>query len=120
MSKTILIVDDAGSIRQVVNMALTRAGYNVIEAVDGLDACAKLVAPKIDLIICDFNMPRMDGLTFVKHVKESAHKFTPVLMLTTESSPAIKAEGRAAGVRGWVVKPFQPAQLVDAVAKLCA
>lgn len=119
MPKTVLIVDDSGTFRQVAKMALTQAGYEVIEACDGVDGCAKLDALKLDLIICDFNMPRMDGIEFVKRAKASVHKFTPVLMITTESRPEIKEEGKAAGVRGWIVKPFQPSQLVAAAAKLC-
>jgi two-component system chemotaxis response regulator CheY len=120
MNKTILVVDDSGTFRQVVRSTLVKEGYNVIEAVDGLEACGKLDTPKLDLIICDVNMPRMDGLTFIKHAKASAHKFTPVLMITTESRPEIKAEGKALGVTGWIVKPFQPLQLLAAVNKLCA
>lgn len=120
MSKTILIVDDSGSFRQVVRMALQRAGYEVVEAVDGKDATTKLDGRKYSLIVCDVNMPNMDGLTFVKHVKANgSYKFTPIIMLTTESQEAKKAEGRAAGVRAWITKPFQPSQLVDAAAKLC-
>ena len=120
MSKTILVVDDSGSFRQVVKMALQKASYDVVEAIDGMDACAKLDGRKIHLIVCDVNMPRMNGLEFVRHIKTTAYKFTPVIMLTTESQEAKKAEGRAAGVRAWVTKPFQPSQLVDAVSKLCA
>lgn len=120
MSKTILIVDDSGSFRQVVRMALQRAGYEVVEAVDGKDAITKLDGRKLHLIVCDVNMPNMDGLSFVRHVKTTAaYKFTPIIMLTTESQEAKKAEGRAAGVRAWITKPFQPSQLVDAAAKLC-
>ena len=119
MSKTILIVDDSASFRTLVKLALQKAGYTVIEAVDGKDAIAKL-ASKINLVVCDVNMPNMDGLTFVRHLKaQAAHKFVPVIMLTTESQEAKKAEGRAAGVRAWITKPFQPSQLVDAVSKLC-
>jgi len=120
MSKTILIVDDSGSFRQVVRMALQRAGYDVVEAQDGKDATTKLDGRKLNLIVCDVNMPNMDGLSFVRHVKgTAAYKFTPIIMLTTESQEAKKAEGRAAGVRAWITKPFQPSQLVDAAAKLC-
>ncbi|MCV2354732.1 response regulator [Paucibacter sp. B2R-40] len=119
MSKTILVVDDSGSFRTVVKLALMKAGYTVIEAVDGKDACTKLDG-KINLIVCDVNMPNMDGLEFLRHVKTiAAYKFTPVIMLTTESQEAKKAEGRAAGAKAWITKPFQPSQLVDAVNKLC-
>jgi two-component system chemotaxis response regulator CheY len=120
MSKTILVVDDSGSFRTVVKLALQKAGYSVIEAVDGQDAVGKLTGAKINLIVCDVNMPNMDGLTFLKHVKSlAAYKFTPVIMLTTESQESKKAEGRSAGAKAWITKPFQPSQLVDAVNKLC-
>jgi two-component system chemotaxis response regulator CheY len=120
MSKTIMVVDDSGSFRTVVKLALQKAGYAVIEACDGKDACAKLNGQKINLIVCDVNMPQMDGLSFLRHLKTTAqYKFTPVIMLTTESQEAKKAEGRAAGARAWITKPFQPSQLVDAVGRLC-
>jgi two-component system chemotaxis response regulator CheY len=120
MSKTIMVVDDSSSFRMVVKLALQRAGYGVIEASDGQDASEKLDAHKPNLIVCDVNMPRMDGLTFARHVKgHGTHKFTPIIMLTTESQEAKRAEGKAAGVRAWITKPFQPSQLVDAVSRLC-
>jgi len=121
MSKTILIVDDSASLRQVVNIALSSAGYEVIEACDGVDALGKLDGRKIHLIISDVNMPNMDGITLVKEVKQKAdYKFTPIIMLTTESQEDKKAQGQAAGARAWVVKPFQPAQMLAAVSKLIA
>lgn len=121
MSKTILVVDDSASLRQVVNIALSGAGYKVIEACDGKDALGKLNGEKINLVISDVNMPNMDGITFVKEMKKLAnYKFTPVIMLTTESQEGKKAEGQAAGAKAWVVKPFQPAQMLAAVSKLCA
>ncbi|MEO3691951.1 MULTISPECIES: response regulator [unclassified Roseateles] len=120
MSKTIMVVDDSGSFRTVVKLALQKAGYTVMEAGDGKDALAKLAGAKVNLIVCDVNMPNMDGLTFLKTLKTlPAHKFVPVIMLTTESQEAKKAEGKAAGARAWITKPFQPSQLVDAVNKLC-
>src|SRR5688572_2750584 len=119
MAKRILIVDDSASVRQVSNIALTRAGYEVIEASDGQDGLAKL-AGKINLIISDVNMPRMDGISFLKAVKAHPnYKFTPVIMLTTEAGEDKKNEGRAAGAKAWIVKPFQPQTMLDAVAKLC-
>jgi two-component system chemotaxis response regulator CheY len=119
MSKTILIVDDSSSLRTVVKMALTRAGYEVIEAFDGEDALTKLDGKKINLIVSDVNMPRMDGITFLTHVKANPrYKFTPVVMLTTEGQDATKERGRAAGAKAWIVKPFNPPVLLDAVAKL--
>ncbi len=120
MSKTILVVDDSASLRQVVNIALSGAGYKVIEACDGKDALGKLNGDKINLVISDVNMPNMDGITFVKELKKLPnYKFTPVIMLTTESQEGKKAEGQAAGAKAWVVKPFQPAQMLAAVSKLC-
>ena len=119
MAKTILIVDDSTSSRQVVGIALKGAGYDVIEGCDGKDALTKLDGRQINLIVSDVNMPNMDGLSFVKAAKQlPAYKFTPVIMLTTEAGEAKKAGGKAAGVRAWVVKPFQPPVLLDAVSKL--
>ncbi|BBL70605.1 response regulator [Methylogaea oryzae] len=119
MAKTILIVDDSASIRQVVTIALKGAGYDVIAASDGQDALKKLDGQKIHLIVSDVNMPNMDGIAFVKEVKKLAnYKFTPIIMLTTESQPEKKAEGKEAGAKAWIVKPFQPPQLLDAVSKL--
>ncbi len=119
MAKTILIVDDSISLRQVVSIALSNAGYEVIEACDGKDALAKLTGQKIHLMISDVNMPNMDGITFLKAVRENPnYKFTPVIMLTTEAGEEKKKEGQAAGARAWVVKPFRPEQLLVAVSKL--
>lgn len=119
MTKSILIVDDSASLRQVVSIALKGAGYDVIDACDGKDALKKLDGRKIHLIISDVNMPNMDGITFVKAAKQlPAYKFTPIIMLTTEAGEGKKAEGQSAGAKAWVVKPFQPAQMLAAVAKL--
>lgn len=119
MGKTILIVDDSASVRQVVGIALRGAGYDVIEAVDGKDALTKLDGKKIHLMISDVNMPNMDGITFVREAKKlPAYKFTPIIMLTTESNESKKKEGQDAGAKAWVVKPFQPAQMLAAVSKL--
>ena len=120
MAKTILIVDDSSSLRTVVKLALVRAGYEVLEAVDGRDGLAQLdKAGKVHLIVSDVNMPNMDGIAFVTQVKQHArHKFTPVVMLTTEGQDAKKEQGRAAGAKAWIVKPFNPPQLLDAVSKL--
>lgn len=119
MGKTILIVDDSTSLRQVVGIALKGAGYDVIEGCDGKDALTKLDGRKIHLIISDVNMPNMDGITFVKEVKKLPdYKFTPVIMLTTEAGDDKKREGQAAGAKAWVVKPFQPPQMLTAVSKL--
>lgn len=119
MAKTILVVDDSSSMRQVVGMALKGGGYEVIEACDGKDALAKLSGQKIHLVISDVNMPNMDGITFVQELKKiAAYKFMPVIMLTTEGSDEKKKAGQAAGAKAWVVKPFQPQQLLAVVAKL--
>ncbi|MBP8171040.1 MAG: response regulator [Pseudomonas sp.] len=119
MAKTVMVVDDSSSVRQVVSIALKGAGYAVIEACDGKDALAKLGEQKIHLMISDVNMPNMDGITLVKEVKKLPnYKFTPIIMLTTESQESKKLEGQAAGAKAWVVKPFQPAQMLAAVSKL--
>ena len=120
MPKTILIVDDSASLRTVVKMTLQRAGYDVLEAGDGGEALATLEGmPKVHLIVSDVNMPNMDGITFVTEVKKHPrHKFAPVIMLTTEGQDAKKEQGRAAGAKAWIVKPFNPPQLLDAVSKL--
>jgi two-component system chemotaxis response regulator CheY len=120
MAKTIMIVDDSASMRQVVGITLKGAGYDVLEGIDGVDALARLKGQKVHLIISDVNMPNMDGISFVKAVKQlPAYKFTPIIMLTTESEEAKKSQGQAAGAKAWVVKPFQPAQLLMAVQRLC-
>ena len=119
MAKTIMVVDDSISIRQVVGLALKQAGYDVIEGCDGRDALAKLTGQKVNLIISDVNMPNMDGITFVRELKtRPAYKFTPVLMLTTESQEDKKEQGKAAGARAWMVKPFKPEALLAALQKL--
>jgi two-component system chemotaxis response regulator CheY len=119
MAKTLLIVDDSASIRQVVSMTLKGAGYDVIEACDGADALGKLNGRKVNLIISDLNMPNMDGLAFLEEVKKNpAYKFTPFVMLTTETEQAKRERAKAAGAKAWVVKPFQPQQMLEAVAKL--
>ncbi len=119
MSKTVLIVDDSSSLRQVVSITLKSAGYTVIEACDGRDALTKLNGQKIHLIISDVNMPNMDGITFCTEAKKlPAYKFTPIIMLTTEEGETRKQAGQAAGAKAWVVKPFQPAQMLGAVSKL--
>lgn len=119
MAKTVLIVDDSASLRQVVTIALKGAGYDVIEGCDGKDALSKLTGQKVHLIISDVNMPNMDGITFVKEVKKLAnYKFTPIIMLTTESQESKKTEGQEAGAKAWVVKPFKPETMLLAVSKL--
>ncbi len=115
-----MIVDDSASMRQVVGTALKGAGYAVLEGRDGQDALTKLTGQKVHLIISDVNMPNMDGISFLKAVKQMAsYRFTPVIMLTTESGEPRKAQGQAAGAKAWIVKPFQPERLLMAVQKLC-
>jgi len=119
MAKTIMVVDDSASLRNVVGIALKSAGYDVIEASDGRDALAKLNGQKIHLIVSDVNMPNMDGITLVRELKQLPnYKFTPIMMLTTESQPEKKQAARDAGAKAWLLKPFQPPMLLDAVAKL--
>jgi two-component system, chemotaxis family, chemotaxis protein CheY len=119
MSKTILIIDDAAAVRQILTITLRSEGYDVIEAVDGKDGLTKLDGQKIHLIISDINMPNLDGITFVKEAKKlAAYKFTPIIMLTTESQENKKLEAQAAGAKAWIVKPFQPPQVLAAVSKL--
>lgn len=119
MAKTIMIVDDSASIRQVVGLTLKGAGFDVIEAVDGKDALSKLNGVKLHLLITDVNMPNMDGITLVQEAKKlPAYKFTPMMMLTTEAGDEKKQAGRAAGAKAWLVKPFQPPMLLAAVSKL--
>jgi two-component system chemotaxis response regulator CheY len=119
MSKTILAVDDSASLRQMVAFTLSRAGYTVLEAGDGQEAFELAQVSQVDLVLADQNMPRMDGLTLVKSLRATAQfKSTPILILTTESSDAMKAAGKAAGATGWMVKPFDPNKLVELVGKV--
>lgn len=119
MAKTVLIVDDSASLRQVVSITLKGAGYEVMEGADGRDALSKLTGQKVHLVVSDVNMPNMDGITFVGELKKlPAYKFTPVIMLTTEAGADKKSAGQAAGAKAWMVKPFNPAQLLAAVSKL--
>ena len=116
---TILVVDDSISLRQVVAISLQGKGYDVIQAGNGKEALSKLDGTKINLVISDVNMPIMDGLTFVTEMKKMPkYKFAPVIMLTTEAGSEMKDKGRAAGVKAWVVKPFKPEQMLNAVGKL--
>lgn len=119
MAKTILAVDDSASIRQMVSFTLKSAGYDVIEAADGMDGLDKAKAHSVNLILTDQNMPRMDGLTLIRSLRAlPQYKTTPILMLTTESSEAMKSQGRAAGATGWLVKPFDPQKLIEVVRKV--
>lgn len=119
MSQTILIIDDTASIRMMIRTVLTNAGYLVLEAEDGQKGLEILQNRTVDLIFTDQNMPNMDGLTFLSNIRQRpGHEKTPILILTTESGDDIKIRGRAAGATGWLVKPFNPVQLMTLVKKI--
>lgn len=115
----ILAVDDSASMRQMVSFTLKGAGHQVTEAADGVEALAKAKTGSFDLVISDVNMPNMDGITLIAELRKlPAFKFTPMLMLTTESSADKKSQGKAAGATGWIVKPFNPDQLLNTIKKV--
>jgi two-component system chemotaxis response regulator CheY len=124
MEKHILLIDDSPTMRLSVSFCLRNAGYRVTEASDGKDALQKLrsiiedKAQSLALIITDINMSEMDGITFISKVKETGLKFLPILVLTTEAGESMIEKGRAAGISGWLLKPFQPEQLLWAVKKV--
>ena len=119
MAKTIMIIDDSASLRQVVGIALKSVGYNVVQAENGRDALEKLANAAPKLIISDVNMPIMDGIAFVKELKSlPEYKFTPVIMLTTEAGEEKRMEGQMAGAKAWLIKPFRPEVAIKAVQKL--
>lgn len=119
MARKILIVDDSESVRMIARIALREQGYDVVEANNGVEALKQLDAERVNLVISDVNMPEMDGITLLKQIKASArHKFMPIIMLTTEAGQDKKDEGRAAGAKAWITKPFQPDVLIAAVSKL--
>ena len=119
MAKTVLIVDDSVSIRQMVSHALKGAGYSVVDAPDGQAALDKAKTTALDLVITDQNMPRLDGIGLTKALRaEARHRRTPILVLTTEASAEMKAQGKAAGATGWLVKPFEPNKLLEVVKKV--
>ena len=116
---SILAVDDSASMRQMVSFTLKSAGYAVVEAVDGQDALEKSVSQDFDLVLTDQNMPRMDGISLTRKLRENPNfKSTPILILTTESSDEMKQSGRSAGATGWMVKPFDPAKLLEVIKKV--
>ena len=119
MSKRLMIVDDSTVMRMTVSSVLKESGYEVIEAENGQVALEKAMLSPIDLIICDVNMPVMDGLTFARKIKEvSQYRFVPIIMLTTVTGQAEIEAGKAAGVKAWMIKPFDKAKLLGAVSKL--
>ncbi len=119
MKKTIMAVDDSASVRMMVNFTLSEQGYDVVEASNGNDALKKLDGREVHMLITDINMPELDGISLVRKVREDpAHKFIPIIVLTTESEKEKKLEGKAAGATGWIVKPFKPDQLIAVVKKV--
>ena len=119
MAKTILSVDDSASIRQMVKLTLSGAGYDVIQANDGAEGLEKAKGAKVDMVMTDLNMPVMNGLALIKELRKlPAYQGIPILFLTTESDAALKSEAKAAGATGWITKPFKPEQLLSVVAKL--
>ena len=120
MGKTVLVVDDSSTMRQMVAYTLTSAGYEVVEAGNGKEAVTKLNAgTKPALVVTDLNMPEMDGITLITEIRKmAAFKFTPILMLTTESTDDKKKAGQSAGATGWIVKPFNPEQMLKVIQKV--
>lgn len=120
MTRRVLTVDDSKTMRDMVGFTLKSAGFEVVEAEDGVRALALVAAVKVDLIITDINMPNMDGVTLVRELRaRPPFKSTPILILTTEGGDDKKAQGRAAGATGWIVKPFAPDKLLQVVNKVC-
>ncbi len=119
MAGVILAVDDSASMRQMVNFTLKGAGYEVVQAVDGVEALEYARLHSVDLVLTDVNMPRMDGITLVKELRAlPTYRYTPMLVLTTESSQDKKMQGKQAGATGWIVKPFNPDQLLATIARV--
>jgi two-component system chemotaxis response regulator CheY len=118
-ASSILAVDDSASMRQMVNFTLKGAGYEVVQAVDGVEALEYARLHSVDLVLTDVNMPRMDGITLVKELRAlPSYRYTPMLVLTTESSQDKKLQGKQAGATGWIVKPFNPDQLLATIARV--
>ncbi len=119
MNKMIMTADDSRSVRQMVSFTLQQAGYDVLEAVDGQDALKKVNGSSIGMVFTDLNMPNMDGIELIRHLRTKPKcRFIPIIMLTTESQAAKKMEGKAAGATGWIVKPFKPEQLLAVTKKV--
>ena len=119
MAKTALIVDDSTSMRQMVSFTMKEAGFNVLEGADGQEALKRVEGQRVDVVVTDLNMPVMDGITLIRQLRSNPlYKFTPILMLTTESQDSKKQEGKAAGATGWIIKPFNPQQLLGVIAKV--
>jgi two-component system, chemotaxis family, chemotaxis protein CheY len=123
MTQTVLTIDDSRTMREMLHHALVEAGYRVLQAADGIEGLEVLQAHgrSIDVVITDINMPRLDGFGVIEGVRASPdHRATPILVLTTESDGAKKDRARSAGATGWIVKPFNPVKLVDAVRRVAA
>jgi two-component system chemotaxis response regulator CheY len=119
MASVILAVDDSASMRQMVNFTLKGAGYSVVQAVDGVEALEYARQNAVDLVLTDVNMPRMDGITLVRELRTlPSYRYTPMLVLTTESTQEKKMQGKQAGATGWIVKPFNPEQLLATIARV--
>ncbi len=119
MASVILAVDDSASMRQMVNFTLKGAGYEVVQAADGVEALEYARGHSVDLVLTDVNMPRMDGITLVRELRTlPSYRYTPMLVLTTESSQEKKSQGKQAGATGWIVKPFNPEQLLATIARV--
>jgi two-component system, chemotaxis family, chemotaxis protein CheY len=119
MPKTVLVVDDSATMRQMVTDTLRKAGFTVVLGINGADALERIAGQSIQLVITDFNMPVMGGIALVKNLRARPEfRFTPILILTTECSDDKKGEGRAAGATGWLVKPFDPDRLIQVVRRL--
>lgn len=120
MSKTAITIDDSKTMRDMVSYTLKEAGFEVLEAEDGQAALNVINGQKFDVVITDLNMPNMDGIALIKALRaKPEYKFTPILMLTTESDDGKKVEGKAAGATGWIVKPFNPEKFIQVVNKVC-
>lgn len=120
MLKKIMTVDDSPTVRHILNMTLSEAGYQVVEAIDGEDAVNMLAQTDIDLLVTDLNMPNMDGVELIKRVRQQPGKrFMPIIMLTAEAQQEMKTEGKKAGASGWITKPFRPEQLLSVVKMVC-
>ncbi|HMI89251.1 MAG TPA: response regulator [Polyangiaceae bacterium] len=120
MSKKVMVIDDSRTVRQQVGIVLSEAGYEVLEACDGLDGVEKIAAtPGLALVICDVNMPRMNGIEMVSVVKQNpSNAALSILMLTTEGQPALIAQAKQAGAKGWLIKPLKPDLLLATVRKI--
>jgi two-component system, chemotaxis family, chemotaxis protein CheY len=120
MGKKAITVDDSRSMREMVSAVLRGAGFEVIQAEDGNDALSILQTNQVDIIVTDLNMPHMDGIALVKALRALPnHRTTPILVLTSRNTDEEKAEGRAAGATGWLVKPFDPQRLVQVINRVC-